>query len=64
MKRVAVIGAGIAGLTTVKLLIERPEEFQVICYEGQDVVGGEWRYSDDVNFTGGYRPNAIYKSLR
>ncbi|XP_078592483.1 dimethylaniline monooxygenase [N-oxide-forming] 2-like [Branchiostoma floridae x Branchiostoma japonicum] len=57
-KRVAIIGAGVSGLTSIKACLE--EGLQPVCFEQHDDLGGVWYYSDDV------RPNqgaAMYRSL-
>jgi dimethylaniline monooxygenase (N-oxide forming) len=41
--RVAVIGAGIAGLQTVRALGARSERLQVTAFEGASTVGGLWK---------------------
>ncbi|KZO90653.1 FAD/NAD(P)-binding domain-containing protein [Calocera viscosa TUFC12733] len=45
-KRIAVIGAGAAGLAVLKVLLELPQvrerEWHVVCYEARDDVGGVW----------------------
>lgn len=64
MKRVAVIGAGPAGLTTLKYLREHPTEVEVVCFERNGQAGGEWLYTDDTRIVDGIRPSALYKSLR
>ena len=42
--RVAVIGAGCSGITAVKNLVQAGVE-NVVCYEQNDDVGGNWIYS-------------------
>eukprot|EP00058_Branchiostoma_floridae_P024609 XP_002610099.1 hypothetical protein BRAFLDRAFT_115204 [Branchiostoma floridae] len=57
-KKVAIIGAGVSGLTSIKACLE--EGLQPVCFEQHDDLGGVWYYSDDV------RPNqgaAMYRSL-
>lgn len=44
--RVAVIGAGCSGITTLKNLLQAGVE-KVICYEGNSNVGGNWIYSTE-----------------
>jgi dimethylaniline monooxygenase (N-oxide forming) len=44
-KQICVIGAGAAGLTSIKSCLE--EDFNVICYEKTDNIGGLWRYRED-----------------
>ena len=41
-KKVAVIGCGVAGLTTIKTLLE--DGHDVIAYERQPDIGGLWNY--------------------
>ena len=41
-KRVAVIGCGVGGLTTIKTLLEYGHD--VIAYERQSDIGGLWNY--------------------
>ncbi|KAI8514923.1 hypothetical protein Bbelb_075140 [Branchiostoma belcheri] len=56
--RVAIIGAGVSGLTSIKACLE--EGLQPVCFEQHDDLGGVWYYSDEV------RPNqgsAVYRSL-
>ncbi|XP_033099826.1 dimethylaniline monooxygenase [N-oxide-forming] 5-like [Anneissia japonica] len=45
VKRVAIIGAGVSGLVSIKSCLE--EEFQPICFEKSSQIGGVWIYSDD-----------------
>ncbi|XP_077995057.1 flavin-containing monooxygenase 1-like [Glandiceps talaboti] len=56
--RVAVIGAGVAGLTAIKSCLE--ENLDPVCYERHDKLGGLWNYADEL------RPGqgaALYKSI-
>ena len=46
MKRVAVIGAGVAGLPAIKQCLE--EGLHPVCYEMRDGIGGLWRYTDEL----------------
>ncbi|KAF4973970.1 hypothetical protein FZEAL_9077 [Fusarium zealandicum] len=46
---VAVIGAGPAGLTAIKSLLE--EGFQVTCFERRPDAGGIWAFSDNPQYT-------------
>jgi dimethylaniline monooxygenase (N-oxide forming) len=41
--RVAVVGAGIAGLQTVRALKARPDKIEVTAFEGASTVGGLWK---------------------
>ncbi|XP_067138879.1 dimethylaniline monooxygenase [N-oxide-forming] 2-like [Centruroides vittatus] len=45
MKSVAVIGAGVSGLTSIKSCLE--EGLDVTCYEKSENYGGLWRYRDE-----------------
>lgn len=42
MKRVAVIGAGVSGITSVKVC--KDYGFDVVCFEKTEDIGGLWRY--------------------
>ncbi|XP_077995061.1 flavin-containing monooxygenase 5-like [Glandiceps talaboti] len=56
--RVAIIGAGVAGLASIKSCLE--ENLDPICYERHDKPGGLWNYSNEL------RPGqgaAIYRSV-
>ncbi|WP_109298854.1 NAD(P)/FAD-dependent oxidoreductase [Aquimarina sp. AU474] len=44
-KRVCVIGAGPSGITAIKNLIDK--DVEVICYDRNNEVGGNWIYSED-----------------
>jgi len=43
-KKVCVIGAGASGLSAIKSCLE--ENFEVVCYDQSDYLGGLWRYRD------------------
>ncbi|XP_063808726.1 flavin-containing monooxygenase 5-like [Pseudophryne corroboree] len=45
VKKVAVIGAGASGLTSIKSCID--EGLEPICYEKSEDIGGLWRYNDN-----------------
>ncbi|KAK3810149.1 MAG: flavin monooxygenase-like protein [Benniella sp.] len=45
-KRVAVIGAGCAGLVAIKECLAEPDHFEVVGFEQEPHVGGLWRYVD------------------
>eukprot|EP00189_Rhodosorus_marinus_P014138 CAMPEP_0184746334 /NCGR_PEP_ID=MMETSP0315-20130426/8868_1 /TAXON_ID=101924 /ORGANISM="Rhodosorus marinus, Strain UTEX LB 2760" /LENGTH=425 /DNA_ID=CAMNT_0027218843 /DNA_START=155 /DNA_END=1432 /DNA_ORIENTATION=+ len=57
--RVAVIGAGAAGLCSAKNLRDFGSSFKVVVFERGSQVGGAWRYSEK---TGSFA--VMYKSLR
>lgn len=64
--RVAVIGAGAAGLCALRHLSARPELFEATGYEQLSGVGGTWRYTDDVGTYENGLPvqSSMYKHLR
>ena len=72
MKRVAVIGAGAAGLCCARHLSKFPETFQFTVYEQSEQVGGTWVYDnhsqglpDDVRTESSHGPHSsTYKNLR
>lgn len=41
-KRIAVIGAGVSGLTSIKCCLE--EGLEPLCFERSDDIGGLWRF--------------------
>ena len=43
-KKVAVIGAGIAGLVTIKSCLE--ENLEVVAFEKSDYIGGNWKFKE------------------
>lgn len=45
--RIAVVGAGACGLTTLKTCIEY--RFEVQCFEKTDDLAGIWRYRNDTS---------------
>ena len=47
MKKVAVIGAGPAGLCMGRNLAKEPEIFEITIFEETKVVGGTWVYEDN-----------------
>lgn len=64
--RVAVVGAGAAGLVACRHLAARPDTFSVACYEQTSSIGGTWVYdesteSDDYGLP---RHSSMYKNLR
>ena len=48
MRRVCVIGAGPAGLISLRHLVSRPDDFEVVAFEQMSKVGGQWLYSESV----------------
>jgi len=61
---VAILGAGVTGLVSLKLFLEHPGSFAVTCYEKSDKYGGEWNYTEDITLTETDRPSAIYTYLK
>ncbi|XP_011660581.1 dimethylaniline monooxygenase [N-oxide-forming] 5 [Strongylocentrotus purpuratus] len=59
VKRVAVIGAGVSGLVSVKACLE--EGLEPVCYERNDEIGGIWVYRD--KNPNGQTDAAIYEGL-
>uniref|UniRef100_A0A8D0H6Q9 Flavin-containing monooxygenase n=1 Tax=Sphenodon punctatus TaxID=8508 RepID=A0A8D0H6Q9_SPHPU len=45
-KRVAIIGAGVSGLTTIKCCLD--EGLEPTCFEKSDDIGGLWRFTEKV----------------
>ncbi|NNF35999.1 MAG: NAD(P)-binding domain-containing protein [Saprospiraceae bacterium] len=45
--RVCVVGAGCSGITTIKNLLQAGVE-NIVCYEQQSVIGGNWVYTADI----------------
>ena len=65
--RVAVIGAGAAGLCCARYLSSRPEEFTVHVFEKASEVGGTWVYqasAEGRDEFGQPAHSSMYKSLR
>ncbi|XP_055952147.1 uncharacterized protein LOC129988065 isoform X2 [Argiope bruennichi] len=64
--KVAVIGAGAAGLCAGRHLIAEPNLFQFDIYEQQDDVGGTWRFSTHIGQDQYGLPvhSSMYKNLR
>ena len=65
MVRVAVIGAGAAGLCAARH-IGRRDGMSCVVYEQTDAVGGTWCYTDQVGTSKYGLPvhSSMYKSLR
>ena len=56
--RVAIVGAGAAGLCCARHLSKLLKSFEIRVFEQSQSVGGTWVYSDD------HVHSSIYKSLR
>ncbi len=46
-KRVAVIGAGSSGLTSIKCCLD--EGLEPVCFESGDDIGGLWKFKVEIN---------------
>uniref|UniRef100_A0A674K3X9 Dimethylaniline monooxygenase [N-oxide-forming] n=1 Tax=Terrapene triunguis TaxID=2587831 RepID=A0A674K3X9_9SAUR len=57
VKRVAIIGAGVSGLTSIKCCLD--EGLEPTCFERSDDIGGLWRFTEHVEDG---RPS-LYKSV-
>jgi cation diffusion facilitator CzcD-associated flavoprotein CzcO len=66
MKRVAVIGAGAAGLAAARQLNSCPHLFQFSVFEQAAQLGGTWVYTDLIGQDEFGLPvhSSMYKSLR
>ena len=65
-ERVAVVGAGAAGLGALRRLAAKPDKFQVVAFEQASSVGGTWVYTDMVGVDNDGLPihSSMYKNLR
>lgn len=59
-KRVAVIGAGSSGLTSIKCCLE--EGLTPVCFEMSDDIGGLWRYREETPDAEDRLNASVYKS--
>ncbi|NXA89778.1 FMO4 monooxygenase, partial [Melanocharis versteri] len=57
VRRVAVIGAGVGGLTSLKCCLE--EGLEPTCFESSEDIGGIWRYTDSTDS----RRVSVYRSI-
>ncbi|NXC95784.1 FMO4 monooxygenase, partial [Certhia familiaris] len=57
VRRVAVIGAGAAGLASVKCCLD--EGLEPTCFESSEDIGGVWRYTDSAD----HRRVTVYRSV-
>lgn len=67
MMRVAVIGAGAAGLCAARHILARPKVFaRPVVFELIDRVGGTWCYEEEVGVYDSGRPvhSSMYRDLR
>ncbi|XP_036611845.1 dimethylaniline monooxygenase [N-oxide-forming] 4-like [Trichosurus vulpecula] len=56
-KKVAIIGAGVSGLTSIKCCLE--EGLEPTCFERSDDIGGLWKFTE----TSGHGKTQVYKSV-
>ena len=65
VRRVAVIGAGPAGLVALRHLSSKPKIYAPIAYEKSSVIGGMWNYSDaTVDKNGLPIHSSMYKNMK
>ncbi|XP_053187179.1 uncharacterized protein LOC128371011 [Scomber japonicus] len=67
LQRVAVVGAGAAGLCAARHILSRPHIFAPpVVFEQSDDVGGTWRYEERVGTYDNGRPihSSMYRNLR
>lgn len=64
--KVAVIGAGGAGLCALRHLTSRQKQFRAVCFEQNSAVGGTWIYTEQKNVDSYGLPvhSSMYKNLR
>lgn len=65
-RRVAVIGAGAAGLCALRHLLARPKTFHAVCFEKNLTEGGTWIYTEETGTDKNGLPvqSSMYKNLR
>ncbi|XP_072037198.1 uncharacterized protein [Amphiura filiformis] len=66
MQRVAVIGAGPAGLCAARYLSPKPDSFEPIVFEKSDRIGGTWVYTEETGKDQYGFPihSSMYKNLK
>jgi len=64
--KIAVIGAGAAGLAALRHCVSGTYDDQVVCYEKTDQIGGTWVYREETGSDRYGLPihTSMYKSLR
>ncbi|XP_033755055.1 LOW QUALITY PROTEIN: flavin-containing monooxygenase FMO GS-OX5-like [Pecten maximus] len=64
--RVAVIGAGAAGLCALRHLTTRQPQFQAVCFEQNSRLGGTWIYTDQTGVDDHGLPihSSMYRNLK
>lgn len=65
-KKLAVIGAGAGGLAVLQVFSQYSENFDIVCFEQTDKVGGTWNYSEKVGTNELGRPihSSMYQNLK
>ena len=66
MIRVAVIGAGAAGLCAARYLLSQPEMLSAVVFEQTDSIGGTWVYTEETGKDSNGIPihSSMYYNLR
>ena len=66
MQRVAVIGAGAAGLCAARYLADKPNSFEPVVFEKADCIGGTWVYTEETGQDQYGLPihSSMYKNLK
>ncbi|XP_072026348.1 uncharacterized protein [Amphiura filiformis] len=66
MQRVAVIGAGAAGLSAARYLSAKPNSFEPVVFEKSDRIGGTWVYTGETGIDQYGLPihSSMYKNLK
>lgn len=59
-KRICIIGAGPSGITALKNVLD--EGLEVICYDRNDEVGGNWLYSEEITHSSVFETTHIISS--
>lgn len=64
--RVAIIGAGVAGLVVARHVVSRPETYSLSMFEQTDQIGGTWVYTDETELDKNGLPvhSSMYRNLR
>ena len=65
-KKICIIGAGAAGLTSARHVAQYPDEFELVVFEKNSFVGGVWQYTDQIGVDEHNLPiqSSMYKNLR
>ena len=65
-KKICVIGAGPVGLGSARAVLKHIDEFDVVIFERNSDIGGQWLYSDDGYVDKHNLPvhSSIYKNMR